>query len=212
MNNLTVEKLLQDLRSPHPEQRTAAWLAAGSLGAEAIPALVELILQSEREVTALKDQGKTKELAYPLEVGRAAKRAVWKIVRTVGAPGTAAEAKAAVEEALLPYIRPGLPDQLRRDVLWMLSEIGTDRTVREIAELPNILEDTAIRDDARACVQRIGTAYAIKILQRGLEEAQDDFRLAIAESLRVLGVGVDVERYPSRKLVPKPEPTGERAG
>ncbi len=151
-------------------------------------------------------------MAYPLEVGRAAKRAVWKIVRTVGAPGNDPKAKGAVEEALLRYIQPGLPDQLRRDVLWMLSEIGTDRTVQAIADLPNILEDTAIREDARACVQRIGTPFAIKMLQLGLEEAEGDFRLAIAESLRALGVPVDPNAYPSKRLVPKPEPAAQPTG
>lgn len=212
MTDMTVDKLLTQLQSRDPEERTQAWLAAGPLGAKAIPQLMELIMKCEAEVAELKAQGKNKELAYPLEVGRAAKRAVWKIVRTVGAPDAAPEAKQAVEEVLIGYIRAGLPDQLRRDVLWMLSEIGSDRTVRAIVDLPGILQDTAIRDDARACVQRIATPYAIEMLKLGLEEAQDDFRLAIAESLRVLGVAVDPERYPSRKLVPKPEPAGERAG
>lgn len=212
MAELTVELLLKRLQSESPEERTAAWQEAGSLGAAAIEPLVRLVLECEAQVASLKAEGKTKELAQPLEVGRAAKRALWKIVRTVGAPNTAAEAKEAVEEALLNYIRPGLPDQLRRDVLWMLSEIGTDQTVRAIVDLPNVLEDKGIRDDARACVQRIGTPYAIEALQLGLREAKDDFRLAIAESLRVLGVAVDPEAYPSRKLVPKPEPTRDRTG
>lgn len=212
MSQLTVDTLIKRLQSDSPAERTAAWQEAGNLGAAAIGPLVELVIRCEAQVATLKAEGKMKELAQPLEVGRAAKRALWKIVRTVGAPNASPEAKQAVEEALLNYIRPGFPDQLRRDVLWMLSEIGTDRTVRAIVDLPNILEDTAIRDDARACVQRIGTPYAIEALQLGLEEAKDDFRLAIAESLRALGVAVDPERYPSRKLVPKPEPTRERAG
>ncbi len=210
MQELTLEKLLEQLQSESPEERTAAWQAAGPLGARAVEPLVRLVVDCEKKVAALKSDPKA--AGYPLEVGRAAKRALWKIVRTVGAPGADPKAKEDVEVALLQFIQPGWPDQLRRDVLWMLSEIGTDRTVEAIANLPNILQDTAIRDDARACMQRIASPLAIKMLEIGLREATDDFRFAIAESLRVLGVAVDPVAYPSKKLVPKPEPTRETTG
>jgi HEAT repeat protein len=202
MEELTLDALLQRINSDDPDVRTEAWLAAGQVGAPAVKPLAKIVVQSDAEVKRLQAEGKNKDqIAQPLEVGRAAKRAMWKIVRTVGAPG-AGDAKKAVEDELIGLLGNEQPAVVRREVFWMLSEIGGDDTVAAIREIPGILENKEIREDARCCVERIATPFAVRSLADGLEESEDEFRLALAQSLRTLGVEVDKERYPCQKLVP----------
>jgi len=209
MDEVTLEALLQKLQSGDPDVRTEAWLAAGAVGPEALRPLAKIVAQSEAEVQRLQEQGKKKdEIAQPLEVGRAAKRAMWKIVRTVGAPD-GGDAKAAAETELIGLLGEERPDCVRREVFWMLSEIGTDKTVAAIREIPDVLENKAIREDARCCVERIPGRFAVDTLLEGLEASEDEFRLALAQSLRARGVEVDREKYPCRKLVPTKETSVE---
>jgi hypothetical protein len=200
MEELTLDALIQRINSDDPDVRTGAWLSAGAVG----PAAIKIVVENEAEVKRLQEQGKKQELAQPLEVGRAAKHAMWKVVRTAGAPGSDA-AKAEAEATLIDLLDPGQPDSIRREVLWMLSEIGGDATVQAIREIPNILENKAIREDARCCLERIPGEAAIRALADGLEEAPDDFKLALAQSLRARGVEVDPVKYPCQKLVPTKE-------
>jgi len=187
MDELTLDALLERIQSEDPNVRTAAWLAAGGIGASAIKPLARIA--AERE----------------LEVARAAKRGMWKIVRTAGAPG-ATNAKDAVEAELIGLLGDdGLPEGVHCDVLWMLSEIGGDATVEAIREIPDILKKPRLREDARCSVERIPGDAAIQALKDALEEAPDDFKLAVAHSLRVRGVEVDKEKYPCQKLVPTRE-------
>jgi hypothetical protein len=139
-----------------------------------------------------------------LEVGRAAKRAMWKIVRTAGAPGKD-DAKAAAVLELLDLLGNEQPVSVRREVFWMLSEIGGDETVDAIRHVGGILGNKEIREDARCCVQRIPGDVAVQALADGFEAAPDDFQLAMAQSLRARGVAVDEEKYPCQKLVPTRE-------
>lgn len=92
------------------------------------------------------------------------------------------------------------PDAVRREVLWMLSEIGGDEAVLAIHEIPGILDNKEIREDARCAVQRIPGDAAVQALKEGFEAAPEDFKHALAQSLRDRGVQVD--GYPSQKLVP----------
>jgi len=180
---LTLDALLERIKSDDPNVRTEAWQAAGSVGCAAIKPLAKIVAEGE------------------LEVGRAANRAMWKIVHTAGAPG-AGDAKGAVERELIGLLGNDQPASVRREVFWMLSEIGGDDTVAAIRDIPDILDQTEIREDARCCVERIPTEAAVEALKEGLEEAPDDFALAIAQSLRARGVEVDPQQYPCRKLVP----------
>ena len=211
MEELTLDALLARIRSDDPDVRTAAWLAAGGVGAAAIKPLAKIVAESETEVARLSAEGKKKELAQPLEVGRAAKRAMWKIVRTAGAPG-AGDAKAAVERALIGLLGDDQPACVRREVLWMLSEIGGDETIAAVREIPDVLDNKEIREDVRCCVERIPGPAAIQALKDGLEAAPYDFALAIAQSLRARGVQVDEQTYPCRKLVPTKETSVKPVG
>jgi HEAT repeat protein len=184
MAELTLESLLEQIQGENAETRTSAWQAAGEVGAPAIKPLAKIVVDGE------------------LEVGRAAKRAMWQIVRTAGAPG---ENRQPVIRQLIDLLDEGQPDAIRREALWMLSEVGGDETVAAIREIFGILENTAIREDARCCVERIPGQAAVQALAEGLEHAPEDFKQALAQSLRARGVDVDKQRYPCVKLVPTKE-------
>jgi HEAT repeat protein len=180
---LTLDALLERIKSDDPDARTAAWLAAGGVGVPALVPLSKIVAEGE------------------LEVSRAAKRAMWKIVRTVGAPDRC-ECKEAAEGVLIGLLGSEQPLCVRREVFWMLSEIGGDATVEAIHEIPDLIDDKDVREDARCALERIPTEAALETLKEGLEVAPADFALAMAQSLRVRGVDVDKEKYPCQKLVP----------
>lgn len=176
-----IRELIRRLREGDDDTRGDAWQNAGPLGAPAIGPLSDLLTHVD------------------FEVARSAKRAMWKIVRHAGRPGAEAEAR-AVEQALLPLL--GHYDAaVRREVLWMLSEIGGEASVGPIARL---LGDHEVRDDARCALQRIPGAAATAALQQAMETAPQEFRYHLAEALRKRGVRV--EGYPSKKLEPGARP------
>jgi len=214
---LTLEQLIGKIKDRDDKVRAAAWQSAGKVGAAAVKPLADLMTEMDAEVARLtKSSGTARdEIAYNLEVGRAAKHALWAIVRYVGRPG-ADDEKRPVVGALCRLLGGGrVPSgwaAVLREVLWMLSEVGGDEAVNAIRNIPGILEDQQIREDARCAVERIPGQAATQALLDGLEGASDDFRLAIAQSLRVRGAEVDKEKYPSQKLVPtrqtKVQPVG----
>jgi HEAT repeat protein len=129
------------------------------------------------------------------EVARRAKRALYKIVRHVGRPGAAAEA-APVETKLIGLLNK-LTAQIRRDVLWMLSEIATARSVAPIAAL---LTDNELREDARCVLTRLPYPQATAALKSAFDAAPEDFKYALAESLRLKGE--TMEGYGTKKMIP----------
>ena len=84
------------------------------------------------------------------EISRSAKRALYKIVRHAGRPGAKKEAK-AVERELIPLLKSDAVT-VRREVLWMLSEIGEDDAIAPMAAL---LTDKEVREDARCALMRL---------------------------------------------------------
>ena len=82
MEPFTLALLLEKIQSDDPLIRTDAWQHAGSIGP---PALIPLaILAAEAE----------------LEIARAARRAMWQIVHTAGAPGAEDSRPAVINELL----------------------------------------------------------------------------------------------------------------
>ena len=134
------------------------------------------------------------------ELARRAKRALYRIVRHAGRPGAAAQAR-AVEAELAARLGSG-PTQARRDLLWMLSEVATARAVGPISEL---LTDKELREDARCVLTRIPVRAAVRALKNAFAKAPEDFKYALAESLRIRGQ--QVKGYPSRKLIPSAQTT-----
>ena len=176
--NKTVDELMAGIRDDNAKVRTEAWLSAGEVGAAAVKPLARVMSNKE------------------LEVARAAKRGLWKIVRHSGRPGAGNERRAVVGE-LVELLGDEQPVPVRREVLWMLSEIGTRRSIKPIAAL---LSNKELREDARMVLQRIPSRGAIASLKAGLKAAPEDFKLNIAQSLRQRGV--KVSGLPCVKLVP----------
>ena len=174
----SVSELIEQIKSKDDKIRGPAWQGAAPFGAPAIKPLGEVAL-SETE----------------FEVVRSAKRAMWKIVRHAGRPKADNE-RGAVEAALIPLLAKGEAN-VRRDFVWMLSEIGGDDSVPALAAL---LAEKDLREDARAALQRIPGRKSLKALKDALKTAPEDYRPAIAVSLRARGE--KVKEYPSQKLVP----------
>jgi hypothetical protein len=175
---MTTDELISQIKSNDEKVRTAAWREAGKVGADAVKPLAA--------VTTDKD----------LEVARAAQRAMWQIVRYTGRPGADSEKK-AVGASLILLLGDDQPAAVRREVLWMLSEIAGDEAVGPMAAL---LSNAELREDARLCLQRIPGDKALQALKDALAAAPEDFKINVAESLRARGV--EVPGLPCQKLVP----------
>lgn len=180
-----LDQLIAQIRDQDDIIRGAAWQNAGSYGAVAIKPLAGLMSDPA------------------LEISRAAKRGLWKIVRHAGRPGADKEKRAVVSELLA--LLDGTPLHVRREVLWMLSEIGSDATVKPVAIL---LSDRELREDARVALERIPGSRSLAALKESLHTVSEDFRPAIAQSLRVRGV--KVTEYPNQKTIPA-RPNGAAA-
>ena len=204
MDEITLDQLIEMIKGSDANARAEAWQAAGPLGAAAVKPLMSLFVETDAELNRLTSDPKPnakkrQKITHVLEVSRAGKRAVWLIVRHAGRPGND-DARKAVEAELCGLLGEDQAVVTRREVLWMLSEIGGDYAVDAIREIPDILQNKDLRDDARCTVQRIPTDYALQTLTDGLEAAPDDYQPAMAQSLRVRGV--DVPGIPCEKLTP----------
>lgn len=173
-----VTSLLAEIISDDPEVRTEAWVGAGEIGPAAIPPLVEL-------------------MSHPnVESARAAKRAVWKIVRTSSRPGADAE-REAVEKALIETVKKEGTYAVISELLRMLPEIGGDAAVPAIVAR---LTDVNLREDARTALERIPGEASLGALVQAFVDVPVDFKPAVARSLR--NRGVEVEGHPEEKLIP----------
>jgi HEAT repeat protein len=203
-----VKKLLDGLNSDNAQVRTEAWLSAGQYRGQAVKRVARLWARMDQRVERLVEQNADKkEIEQPLEVGRAAKRALWKIVRTVGAPG--ARGKRPTARRLVELLADDQPVAVRREVLWMISEIGDGSEVVE--PVAKLMDNVELREDARMVLERIPGDESVAALAEGLETLPEDFRLHIAQSLRKRGVAVDEQRYPCQKMVPKRKSSAEAA-
>lgn len=173
----SVSDLVEQLKSKDDQVRGKAWQAAGPCGAPAVKPLAELMQDAE------------------METARSAKRAIYQIIRYAGRPGAEEEAR-AVEAELISGLQNPKPS-IRREILWMISEIGGDNSVEPAAAL---LKDSEVREDARCALQRIPGAKSLRALKTALTEVPEDFRFNIADSLRKRGE--PITDYPSKKLVP----------
>ena len=181
MQNKTVDELLTGIKDASDKVRTQAWLGAGKAGAGAVKPLAKVMTDND------------------LEVARAAKRALWQIVHHTGRPG-ANEDKKAVETELIGLLSNDQPASVRREVLWMLSEIAGRSSVKPVAEL---LQNVELCEDARMALERIPAKGAAAALKAGFEAAPEDFKSNLAQSLRKRGQ--EIKGYPSQKLFPSKE-------
>jgi len=170
-----VDELIAGIKSAGDNERTEAWQSAGEVGAPAVKPLANVMTDDD------------------LEVARAAKRALWKIVRYTGRPKANKERR-AVETELTGLLGDDQPVAVRREVLWMLSEIGARNSIKPIARL---LRNEELREDARMALERIPGKRAVTTLKAGFEKAPEDFKPNIAQSLRKRGE--EVAGYPCQK-------------
>jgi len=171
-------ELIAKIKDSSAEVRTKAWLGAGEAGAAAVNALAEVMTDKD------------------LEVARAAKRALWQIVHYTGRPGADKE-RQAVADKLAGLLGDGQPVAVRREVLWMLSEIGGKKAVEPIAVL---LANKELREDARMVLERIPDKSSVAALRAGFKSVPEDFKPNLAQSLR--NRGGKVRGYECVKLVP----------
>jgi len=174
---VSVTDLVARIKSTDDKVRGPAWQGAGPVGAPAVKPLAALMTDPD------------------FEISRSAKRALYKIVRHAGRPGAKKEAQ-AVEKELIPLLQNSAVP-VRREVLWMLSEIGGDDAVAPMAVL---LTDKEVREDARCALMRLPGRKATAALRSAFGSASEEFKFALAESLRARGE--KVSGYPSQKLVP----------
>jgi HEAT repeat protein len=172
-----IEGLIERIKSPDEIISGAAWQSAGPYGAVAVKPLAALMAEGD------------------FELARKGKRALYRVVRHVSYP-TAGKERRAVERELIVVLGSS-STRVRRDVVWMLSEIGSDHCVSALAGL---LSDPELREDARCALTRLPTPSAVTALKSAFVVAPLDFKYALAESLRQRGQAVS--GYPSRKLVP----------
>jgi hypothetical protein len=172
-----VEQMADRIKND-PERRGDLWQGAWQYGAPAIAPLAKLMTDED------------------FHVARAAKRGIWVIVRHAGRPGADRERLAVVAE-LLPLMADGQPDVVRREVMWMLSEVAGDEAVEPVMAL---LTNQKLREDARMVLERIPGQKALMALQHGFNTVPEDFKINIVQSLRARGVKVD--GYPCQKMVP----------
>ena len=175
--------LIRKIKDSNAEVRTEAWQGAGELGAAGIEAMAGLMTDEN------------------LEVARAAKRAMWKIVRHTGRPGADKE-RQAVADSLAGLLGGKVPVVIRREVLWMLSEIGDKKAIEPMAEL---LGHKELREDARMVLERIPGKASVAALRAGFKTSPEDFKGNIAQSLRKRGK--KVRGYECVKLVPTKKTT-----
>jgi len=172
-----IQDLIERIASPDDVISGAAWQSAGPYGAVAVKQLAALMADGD------------------FELARKARRALYRVVRHVGHPMAGGERR-AVERELIAVLGSS-PSRVRREVVWMLSEIGSGRAVGPMAAL---LTDQELREDARCALTRLPAPGAVAALKAAFATAPEDFKSALAESLRQRGE--KVEGYPTRKLVP----------
>ncbi len=172
-----VAAFITAVRSHDDAVRGPAWQGAAIHGAAAVQPLA----------AAMTDED--------FEVARAAKRALWVIVRHAGRPGAPRESRAVAGE-LIPLLSSATAP-VRREILWMLSEIGGDEAIAPVARL---LADAEVRGDALAALQRLPGRKATAEMRRAMAAAPEDFKYALGHALRTRGE--KVPGYPGQQLVP----------
>jgi len=177
-----VNDLVARIRSKDDSIRGPAWQTAESAGAPAVRPLAEAMTDPD------------------FETARAAKRALYRIVRHAGRPGAKHEAEAVTGELVL--ILGSAPARVRCEAVWMLSEIAGDSAVAAMATL---LADPEVREDARCALMRLSGRKATSALKSAFANAPEDFKYALAEALRARGI--KLSGYPSQKLVPSRKTT-----
>jgi HEAT repeat protein len=211
--NLTLNALLEKLNSSDAEERAAGWLRAPEVGTSALRPLAAMMAETAPVVSRLAKElarleiaghdpetrariaAKQAELRGPMELGRAAKRALWEIVRHAKQSGSPALRHEVVQE-LLGLLDERQSVRIRREAIWTLAEIAGDDAVEPIATL---LQHPELREEARQALERTPGMKSIAALQVALASVPEDFQIRILQSLRARGI--EMPGAPGSELV-----------
>lgn len=171
------DELVTRIRNTDDAVRGPAWQGAAPYGAAAVKPLAGVMADDN------------------FEIARSARRALWVIVRHAGRPGAGREAQAVAKE--VASLLPSGSAAVRREALWMLSEIGSDDSIPAVAAL---LSDQDVRADALAALLRLPGRKSTAAIKTAFSSAPEDFKFALADALRRRGE--KVTGYPSQKLLP----------
>ena len=180
---LTVDALIAMIKDRSDKVRADGWTRAGKVGAAAVKPLAAVMTSGDAD----------------REVALSARRALWRIVHYVGRPGGEKESAEVLPE-LHGLLADAWPEALRREVLWMLSEIGGAESVPAVAAC---LKSSELLEDARCALERIPGEESLAALEEALTVVPEKYRNSIAQSLRGRGLDLDERLYPNQKLVPK---------
>jgi hypothetical protein len=187
----TVDSLIAKIKDKSDKIRAEGWLSAGKVGAAAIKPLAAVAISGDSD----------------LEVARSANRALWQIVHGFGRINGKDQRRDVLVE-LQTLLADDWPDAFRREVLWMLSEIGDDSSVDPIAA---VFKTKRLIDDARCALERIPGDASLAALKAALDAVPNGYKNNIAHALRVRGVESGLEKYPRDNLIPT-EPTAVKPG
>jgi hypothetical protein len=186
---LTVDALIAMIKDRSDKVRAEGWAQAGKVGAAAVKPLAAVMTSGDAD----------------REVALAARRALWQIVHNVGRPGAEKQCTGVLPE-FHGLLADAWPEALRREVLWMLSEIGGAESVTAVAAC---LKSSELLEDARCALERIPGEESLAALKEALITVAEKYRNNIAQSLRARGVKLSADLYPNEKLVPKKIAEGE---
>jgi hypothetical protein len=191
----SVDNLISKIKDKSDKVRSEGWLSAPKAGAAAIKPLAAVTISGDSD----------------LEVSRAAKRALWQIVHDFGRIESEGEQKAVLAE-FQTLLADDWPDAFRREVLWMLSEIGDDSCVESVAA---VFKTKRLIDDARCTLQRIPGDVSLAALQASLETVPNGYKNNIAHALRMRGIKTGLDKYPEENIIPSTptsvKPTGTKS-
>jgi HEAT repeat protein len=179
----TVDALIAKIKDRSDLVRAEGWASAGKVGSAAVKPLAAVMTSGDVD----------------REVARAARKALWQIVHYAGRPGGEKECEAVLPE-LHALLADAWPEALRREALWMLSEIGGAESILPISAC---LKSSELLEDARCALTRIPGEESLSALKEALMTVPEKYRNNIVQSLRARGVELSTEQYPSQKLVPK---------
>lgn len=157
---MSVEILLNKVKSENPQDQYEAWLWADDVGPDALPALGELYSTDDPRLV------------------RAAETAMDRIVHSVGTSKDHPRRK-AVQAALHEYMKSESTD-LKVYALRSISQVGDDDSIPvAVKELSN----PDLREEAVFCLERIPGAASEAALLQALPAAEDAFKPRVIYAL-----------------------------
>jgi HEAT repeat protein len=180
---LTVDTLIAKIKDRGDQVRAEGWRNAGKVGAAAVKPLAAVMTSGDVD----------------REVAHAARRALWQIVRYSGAAGNETAREEVLPE-LHALLADAWPEALRREAIWMISEIGGAESVSPLAAC---LKSSELLEDARCGLERIPGEESLSALKEALLTVAEKYRNNVVQSLRARGVELSCEQYPILKLTPK---------